>query len=94
MHEMLYEELRQSEKEILQALQTKDRHKGLQAIFEEELADVQAAIKKVETGNFGFCEISGEIIPENLMKLIPTLKSVNDISNLESFYKKTIHFPS
>lgn len=94
MPEMLYEELRQSEKEILQSLQKKDEHHYLTPILVDELADIRSALKKVEDGNFGLCEISGEIIPINLINQIPTIKTVNDVSHLESFYRKPILYHS
>lgn len=94
MHGMLYEELRQSEKEILHSLQKKHPDNQLMLWLEEELADIRLAIKKVENGNFGLCEISGEIIPEKLLELVPTIKSLSDVSKMDSFYRKSIHFHS
>jgi RNA polymerase-binding transcription factor DksA len=92
MHEMLYEELRQSEQEVLHSLEKKNHDQQLTLIFEEELADIRSAIDKVKNGNFGLCEISGELIPGELLKLVPTLKSLNDFSNLEIYYRKPLHF--
>jgi RNA polymerase-binding transcription factor DksA len=92
MHEMLYVELRQSEKEVLQSLQQKDRNHPLQAILEEELEDIRSAITKVENGNYGLCEISGELIPEKLLNVIPTLKSVHDIGQCKTFCRKPLYF--
>ncbi|MCQ6279734.1 hypothetical protein [Bacillus sp. EB600] len=92
MHEMLYEELRQSEKEVLHSLEKKNHDQQLTLIFEEELADIRSAIEKVKNGNFGLCEISGELIPGELLKSLPTLKSINDLSNLENYYRKPLHF--
>jgi RNA polymerase-binding transcription factor DksA len=92
MHEMLYEELRQSEQEVLHSLEKKNHDQQLTLIFEEELADIRSAIDKVKNGNFGLCEISGELIPDELLKLVPTLKSLNDFSNLEIYYRKPLHF--
>ncbi len=92
MHEMLYEELRQSEQEVLHSLEKKNHDQQLTLIFEEELADIRSAIDKVKNGNFGLCEISGDLIPDELLILVPTLKSVDDFSNLEIYYRKPLHF--
>ncbi len=94
MHKMLLEELRQSEEEILQSLQKIDSNIQIKGILEDELADIRLALQKAANGNYGLCEISGEMIPADLLKLIPTIKTVNDVSNLESFYRKPIQFHS
>ena len=92
LHEMLYDELRQTEQEVLQSLQNKDANHRLKSILEEELEDIQSAIRKVKNGNYGLCEFSGELIPEELLKSVPTLKSVHDLGNFKSFYRKPLYF--
>jgi RNA polymerase-binding transcription factor DksA len=92
LHEMLYEELRQTEQEVLQSLQKKDRNHRLKSILEEELEDIQSALKKVKNGNFGVCEFSGELIPEELLRIVPTIKSVDDLGNFKGFYRKPLYF--
>jgi RNA polymerase-binding transcription factor DksA len=92
LHEMLYEELRQSEQEVLQSLQKKDKNHCLKSILEEELEDIQLALKKVKSGNYGMCELSGELIPEEFLKIVPTIKSVQDLGNVKTFCRKPLYF--
>jgi RNA polymerase-binding transcription factor DksA len=94
MHELLFEELRQFELEIVQSLQKKKWNSQLKTILEAELADIRLALNKVENGKFGLCELSGEFIPENLLKLIPTIKSVKDVNVMDTFYRKPIQYHS
>lgn len=89
--EMLYAELRQTEIEIITSLQQKSQEEWLKTILIEELADIRNAIGKVKSGNFGQCEISGELFPEDLLKIMPTIKSKADYEKLDLFYRKSIH---
>lgn len=91
LQEMILEELRQTEQETVKSLQAKDRHDRLKPILEAELNDIRSALEKMKNGNFGMCEISGELIPENCLKVIPTIKTVNDFPKLNRFYRKPIH---
>ncbi|MDR6124255.1 RNA polymerase-binding transcription factor DksA [Bacillus sp. SLBN-46] len=88
--EKLFLELRQTRKEIEHSLRNKKRQEWLTSILEEELADINTAIHKFEAGNFGHCEISGELIPDDLLSMIPTLKSLEDSHYLQTYYKKSI----
>ncbi|WP_223588603.1 hypothetical protein [Neobacillus bataviensis] len=91
MQEQLFLELRQTKEEIEISLKNKQKKDWLTDIFEQELADINCAIQKLKDGNFGQCEISGEFLPDDLLKIIPTLKTVKDSELLEVFCKKTIH---
>lgn len=92
LHEMLYEELRQSEQEILQSLKRKDRNHQLKSILEEELKDIRSAIDKVMKGNYGLCEMSGEFIPREILKSVPTIKTMNDLDHFKNFFRKPLYF--
>jgi RNA polymerase-binding transcription factor DksA len=92
LHEMLYEELRLTEQEVLWSLKQKVRNHQLKAILEEELDDIRSALNKVQNGNYGLCEISGELIPGEWLKLVPTLKSVHDLGKFKSFFRKPLYF--
>jgi RNA polymerase-binding transcription factor DksA len=94
MHQLLFEELRQFEQEIIHSIQKKEWNDQMKTILEDELADIRTALNKAKTGSFGLCELSGEFIPENLLKLIPTIKTVKDVNDMEAFYRKPIHFHS
>ncbi|NWQ43895.1 hypothetical protein MLOOGBEN_24645 [Bacillus sp. EB106-08-02-XG196] len=88
MQEQLFWELRKTQIEILKSLNNKQKNEWMIPILEDELADISTAIQKLEEGNFGQCETSGEPLPEHLLKIMPTIKSSKDSDNLEHFYKK------
>ncbi|MFL6559725.1 MAG: hypothetical protein ACJ8MO_26875 [Bacillus sp. (in: firmicutes)] len=89
--EQLFLELRHTKEEIEYSLRRNQKKAWFIAVLEEELSDINTAIQKLENGNFGQCEISGELLPNELLKIIPTLKSVKDSEYLSNFYKKPIY---
>ncbi|GHH96487.1 hypothetical protein [Neobacillus kokaensis] len=91
--EKMYWELRQTKYELEQSLLKQKKKDWFVSVLEAELKDVQTAISKIEHGNYGHCEISGELISDDLLKMIPTLKSLKDSENIETFYKKPILAP-
>lgn len=54
--------------------------------LETEYRDVKRALKKIEEGTFGICEISGEVIEEARLQFKPTartcIKHMNDENQL------------
>lgn len=88
---MLYEELLQIEKESLRSLEERNKNNWLCPILKEEIADIRDALHKIENGNFGKCDISGGLIPYQLLALIPTIKTINEFKSLELFYRKPFH---
>jgi RNA polymerase-binding transcription factor DksA len=90
LQEKLFLELRQIKSEIEYSLKNKENEDWLENILNDELKDVDAALAKIQTGSYGHCEISGELIPHDLLELIPTVKTLNDIKKLETYRKKTI----
>lgn len=93
LQEKLFLELRQTKEEIEISLKTKQKQDWLTAILKEELDDVEIAIKKMDSGSFGQCEVSGELLPIELLKTIPTIKTLRETEKLGRFYRKTINFP-
>ncbi|MCH6268360.1 MULTISPECIES: hypothetical protein [Neobacillus] len=93
MQEKLFQELRQTKTEIERSLKNKQTENWFTTILEEEMADIDLALKKIEEGNFGHCELSGELLPLDLLNLIPTIRTVNDPSLLGGYCKKPI-FPT
>lgn len=93
MQEKLFQELRQTKTEIERSLKNKQTENWFTTILEEEMADIDLALKKIEEGNFGQCELSGELLPLDLLNLIPTIRTVNDPSLLGGYCKKPI-FPT
>jgi RNA polymerase-binding transcription factor DksA len=89
--EGLYLELRQSEQEIKESLSSRQKKDWLSSILVAELQDITFTIRKMEKGNFGQSEISGELLPEEILKTIPTIKSMIDLRNMDLFLRKPIH---
>lgn len=91
MQEELFWELRKTQLEIVRSLRNKQKNEWIVTVLEDELADISTAIQKLEEGNFGQCETSGEQIPEYLLKIMPTIKTSRDSEILEHFYRKPIN---
>jgi RNA polymerase-binding transcription factor DksA len=89
--EGLYLELRQSEQEIKESLRNRRSKDWLSSILVAELQDINFTIRKMEKGNFGQSEISGELLPKEILKTIPTIKSMNDLRNMDLYFRKPIH---
>lgn len=87
MQEKLFIELRQTKTEIEHSLKAKSKQDWLTKILEEELEDIDHAIQKIQAGKFGECEISGELLPEELIQLIPTIRSKKDSDLLDRYCK-------
>lgn len=88
--EKLLMELRQTKTEIERSITTKQTNDWLRTFLEEELADVNNALVKLIEGNFGQCEISGELLPPDLLAVIPTIRSFKDSKMIGNYYKKPI----
>jgi RNA polymerase-binding transcription factor DksA len=91
MQEKLFLELRQTKVEIENSLKNKQNQEWFKTVLEEELTDIQSAIEKLENGNFGQCEISGEFLSSELLTIIPTLRSQKDSEYLVMYFKKPIY---
>ena len=83
-------ELRKTKWEIEQALKDKEKDEWLAVILQEELSDVEKAMEKIRHGSFGQCEVSGELLPEDVLKVLPTTRTVKDAESLAHFYRKPI----
>ncbi|MCM3569136.1 hypothetical protein [Neobacillus mesonae] len=93
LQEKMFLELRQTKLELEQSLKKKDKSDWLAVILKAELEDVDNALAKIENGKYGQCEMSGELLPEDLLHMIPTVKTLKDSENVETFYKKPILTP-
>jgi RNA polymerase-binding transcription factor DksA len=90
MQEQLFWELRKTQIEIERSLKNKHKNEWMVPLLKDELADIISAIQKLEDGNFGQCESSGEPLPEDLLRIMPTIKSSKDSDELETYYRKPI----
>lgn len=84
----LYTELRKTSDELITRMTLQSRSQEMQAILQEELADIEIALNKMKTGEFGKCEISGEMIPLEVLEMMPTIKTIKDIESINSFFRK------
>jgi RNA polymerase-binding transcription factor DksA len=85
----LYEELRDIERESKRKLEQNLVDQRIKNLVEAELRDIESTIKKMECGDFGKCEISGELIPFDLLYTVPTARSIDDFYQMKSYCKKS-----
>jgi RNA polymerase-binding transcription factor DksA len=90
IQEELFSELRQTQLELLAALQNKQEDEWMTPILEDELADINLAIEKFANGNFGHCETTGQPIPDELLRMLPTMKTAKDTELVNHYYRKPI----
>ncbi|NRD78803.1 hypothetical protein HPT25_15685 [Bacillus sp. BRMEA1] len=83
-------ELRQTKKEIEQSIADKQKNDWLRTLLEEELSDVNLALSKITDGNYGLCEISGELLPDELLEIFPTMRTKKDPKMINHYCKKPI----
>jgi RNA polymerase-binding transcription factor DksA len=81
----IYSELRSTKKELMEKLESENYSLLAKPFIEEELKDVEKALRKFEAGTFGTCEMSGELLPEKILLIVPTLTSLDDCKTLEFF---------
>lgn len=89
--EKLYSELRQMRQELAFRLNQKDVNKLIRPLMEEELKDIDHALMKLRNNDFGVCEISGELLPEDLLRVVPTLRRKDDVEVINSYFCKPIY---
>lgn len=87
----LYSELRKMRKELKDSLHNGKCSSLIRPIIEDELKDIEETIERMEEGKFGLCEISGELIPDELLLMVPTLKSLDDVDNISKYFCKPIY---
>ncbi|HEY4550300.1 MAG TPA: hypothetical protein VIG98_08535 [Bacillus sp. (in: firmicutes)] len=83
----IYSELRKTKEELIQRLENENCSLLARPYIEGELDDIETALKKLESGTYGTCEISGEIMPEHLLSMVPTLKSIEDCKMMSYFFR-------
>jgi hypothetical protein len=85
----IYSELRKTKRELIEKLEAGKCSPVIRPFIEGELKDIKTAIQKLENGTFGTCEISGELIPDDLLTIVPTLKSIDDCKTLQYLIRKS-----
>lgn len=84
----IYSELRKTKQELLQRINGNKCSPLVKPYILGELKDIEDALDKLETGTFGTCEISGELLPPDLLEIVPTLKSIDDCKTIGYFFRK------
>ncbi|QED47469.1 hypothetical protein [Cytobacillus dafuensis] len=88
--EALYSELRKIRQELIERLEYKDASSLIRPIIQEELSDIEDTLNKIEMGLYGKCEISGELIPEELLEMVPTIKTLDDCFKIDGYFRKAL----
>ncbi|WP_442599429.1 hypothetical protein [Neobacillus sp. D3-1R] len=86
----LYEELRDMEREMKNKLELNMVSSKIKNYVEEELKDIKVTLRKIECGDYGKCEISGELIPYDLLTSVPIAQSIDDFNKMKTYFKKPL----
>ncbi|WP_174733857.1 hypothetical protein [Mesobacillus harenae] len=89
--ESLSTQLRLSREELLVKLEKRQGSEEILPYVIEELEDIERTLAKMDNGEFGRCEISGEFLPEEILFMMPTVKTMFDAENVEKYYRKSIY---
>jgi hypothetical protein len=87
----IYNELRETRTELLAYLDYDQKDERILQYILDELKDIETALNKVENGEYGKCEISGEYLPYELLQTIPTARSVTELHQAEQYCRKPIY---
>ncbi|NQD64818.1 hypothetical protein HP456_02605 [Bacillus haikouensis] len=71
--------------EELEASQS--QHPLIQHYINQEISDVRHALQLADQNRFGLCEMSGEEIPFDLIKMNPTLTSLTEANEWKRYGK-------
>lgn len=89
--EKLYSELRNTRQELLEKLMDEQSSKLIRPFILDELYDVESTLERIENGIYGRCELSGELLPDDILAEVPTLKTLADCNRLENYYRKSLY---
>ncbi len=87
----IYSELRETRTELLAYLNHGQKDERILQYIVDELNDIETALEKMEFGEYGKCEISGEYLPYEFLQTIPTARSANELEQLEQYWRKPIY---
>jgi len=90
-YDKLYSELRNTKSELLDRINKNTGSSVVQTIIREEIQDIELALSKIITGHYGRCELSGELIPIEVLEIIPTIKTLNEMEDLNHFFRKPLY---
>lgn len=87
----IYNELRETRTELLAYLNYGQKDERILQYIVDELNDIEKALEKMEYGEYGKCEISGEYLPYEFLQSIPTARSAVEVDQIEQYYRKPIY---
>ncbi|MTH52657.1 hypothetical protein GKZ89_04490 [Bacillus mangrovi] len=58
----------------------------------EELHDVEHALNKMNSGMYGICEETGQALPLESLKYLPTARCLHDFSFKDQYERKALPF--
>ncbi|SEM45916.1 hypothetical protein SAMN05192533_10312 [Mesobacillus persicus] len=90
-YHFIYEELRRTKEELLNRIQMAEQNSPILLYIKAELDDVERALAKIEAGDFGRCEMSGELLPDGLLGMVPTARTEEDLKLMEAYLRKPLY---
>ncbi|OIU72293.1 hypothetical protein [Rossellomorea aquimaris] len=66
---------------------SRSQHPLIQHFINEEISDVKHALHLASQDRFGLCEMSGEEIPFDLIKMNPTVTSLREVHDWRQYGK-------
>ncbi len=84
----IIEELESSLKELESA---DTSHPIVRKMIEDEIRDVRYALGRADMNSFATCEMSGELIPFELMKMNPTSSTLQEMNDWRKYGKVHLH---
>lgn len=67
--------------DIATELYEREKDFGLLEFHHKQLEDINYALARIEAGNYGICEVSGEIIPLERLEAMPTAVTTKEHAN-------------
>ncbi|CAM3747162.1 hypothetical protein [Mesobacillus thioparans] len=87
----IYSELRETRTELLTYLNYGQKDERILQFIKDELRDIESALEKMDNGEYGKCEISGEYLPYEFLQTIPTARSAGELEQIEQYCRKPIY---
>ncbi|WP_088067683.1 TraR/DksA family transcriptional regulator [Gottfriedia luciferensis] len=63
-----------------------NKHQTLVEDMQNDLYDIELALEKINNGLYGYCEITGQPIPIEKLKVLPTGRTIEDFSFVRNHY--------
>lgn len=87
----LYTELREMHKELIDNLKQRKGKNAIIPLIKAEINDINRAIKKLESGKYGICEVTGKEIEKELLFAIPTIQTIDEVHEISRYLSKPIY---